>query len=176
MKAEEKAREYNRMRRAWLKEHGICIECAQRDAFNNRVRCEYCLEKAYKYREPTDARRAYMREYRKKRKEQGICQNCGKRVYAGSKTYCEICHSRYKAHQREAKRKKLEALKSEERTERNKEIFRKNIAIARSSPKWLNYLAGLKKRLFKFSMMLRAKKNERKRVQGLCERDKAINK
>lgn len=147
----EQAREYNRMRRAWPKEHHICIECAQRDAFHNRVRCEYCLEKAYKYREPTDEKRAYMREYRKKRKEQGICQNCGKPVYAGSKTYCEICHSRYKAKQREAKRAKLELLKSEERTQRNKEIFCRNLDKARFSPKHILYLQKLKERLFKQS-------------------------
>lgn len=164
MKAGEKAREYNRMRYAWLKSHGICVDCAQREAFYNHVRCEYCLEKMSKHYIQTEAKRAYKREWLKKRKEQGLCINCGKRVYVGSETYCEICHSRYKARNREAKRAKRELIKSEERTKRNKEIFCRNLEIARSSPKWLMYLAGLKQRLFKISTALRVGKNERKRV------------
>lgn len=143
MSTGEKARQYNRMRRNWLKEHGICVDCAQRDAFAKHIRCEFCLEKAVKYREPTDLKRAYKREWVRQRIAKGLCINCAKPVYSGSDRYCEICHSRYKARNREAKRIKLGIIPSEERTKRNHEIWSKNLVIARKSPKYIKHVKEL---------------------------------
>lgn len=136
----EKENKANRERRAWYKENGICVECGQKKAFYKRVRCEDCLYKLSLYKEPTDESRKYKREWVKKRIEAGLCINCSRPVYHGSKRYCEICHSRIKAKDRERKRKKAELNRDEKKEEANKEIWSKNLEIARQSPKWLEYI------------------------------------
>ena len=45
MNAKEYQREYHANRYAWLKQHGICVDCACADAAPNRVRCPECAAK-----------------------------------------------------------------------------------------------------------------------------------
>lgn len=51
---------YQKDRIAWLKDHGICIVCGQRNAIQGKTKCEVCREK----------KRAYDRMYRRRLKEE----------------------------------------------------------------------------------------------------------
>ena len=75
-----------KIRYEWLKEHGICVQCGQNDAFNNRVRCADCLYKNNERQIQADAKRMKSKaEYNKiryhKMKEEGRCPRCTKKAY-----------------------------------------------------------------------------------------------
>ena len=93
----------------WLKEHGICVSCGQRDAFQGHVRCSECIEKNYlasarcwddkskreKYNQQSNKSR---KEKYEKRKTAGLCVKCGKPAKNG--VYCERCREKRNAQRR----------------------------------------------------------------------------
>lgn len=79
----------NKLRYQWLKEHGICIQCGQRDAFPGYVRCPECIEKtniaSARCRDDKDKRLKYNKRGRERgkqlyeeRKRKHMCTICGK--------------------------------------------------------------------------------------------------
>lgn len=86
----------NKIRYEWLKEHGICVQCGQNDAFNGRVRCADCLHKNNESQLAIDRQRRQQKvEYKKahyhRLKEEGRCPRCGKKAY---KNYL-YCYEHY---------------------------------------------------------------------------------
>ncbi len=63
----------NKSRYKWLKEHGICVQCGQRDAFHGYVRCPECIEKANiasaKCRDDKEKRIRYYKHGAERRKQ-----------------------------------------------------------------------------------------------------------
>lgn len=110
-KATKEKKEYMRERYKWLKEHGICTECATRNVLEGFSRCKDCLKqhqldsKEYNH----SARRKVLCKARLKRRiKQGLCINCSNKIYEGSARYCERCHEKQKLASRIAQRKKYE--------------------------------------------------------------------
>jgi len=108
--------EAQRERREWLKAHGICTSCGQRDARPGRVKCQVCADKQKKYNTSKATRKSQKRR-RKQRKEMGICRDCGAFVETG-KTLCAECLE--KARTRAAKFSDVYAVKREERYQERK--------------------------------------------------------
>lgn len=93
----------------FLKAHGICVQCGQRDAFQGYVRCPECIEKSTvasakcwedegkrkKYNEREKQRR---KERYEQRKKEGLCIACGKQVKNG--VYCDWCKNKRNARRR----------------------------------------------------------------------------
>lgn len=110
-KLTKQQKEYMRERYKWLKEHGICTECATRNALEGFTRCKDCLKqhqlasKEYNH----SARHKITRKARTKRRiKQGLCINCSNKIYEGSTRFCESCHEKQKLASRIAQRKKYE--------------------------------------------------------------------
>lgn len=89
---------YSKSRYQWLKEHGICVQCGQGDAFPGYVRCPECIEKANiasaRCRDDKDKRMKYNKHCREKsrrlygeRKNNHMCTICGKKLPEDYK-YC----------------------------------------------------------------------------------------
>lgn len=95
--------------RQWYIEHGICVSCGQRDAFNGRQKCPECLEKARlsnaKYRSLERDRSYYPRrkEKRDARIAEGLCTECGKKATRG-----KVCTECYTRRRRKREKEKLE--------------------------------------------------------------------
>lgn len=91
----------------WLKMHGICVACGQKDAFTGYVRCPECLEKAEmaslkcwaddekrtRYNKHSAERRKKLRQ---ERKVKGLCPGCGKAV-KDNYSYCDRCRNKHNA-------------------------------------------------------------------------------
>ena len=89
---------YDKTRYQWLKDHGICVQCGQRDTFPGYIRCPECIEKVniasakcrddkekrIKYNEHAKERR---KQLYKERKSKHMCTNCGKKLPEDYK-YC----------------------------------------------------------------------------------------
>lgn len=80
---------YDITRYQWLKEHGICAQCGQRNAFPGYVRCPECIEKvsaaSAKCWSDKEKRMQYNRQgnkrkkqLREERKNKHLCVRCGK--------------------------------------------------------------------------------------------------
>lgn len=92
----EKKNRLNRERYAWLKEHGICVDCGHENAAKGKTRCLVCasvknelsIKSQRKDIEKTrELHKQYAREFRQRRKESGLCQWCGRPTVNG-KVYC----------------------------------------------------------------------------------------
>lgn len=96
-------------RRQWYIEHGICVACGQRDAFNGRQKCPECLEKANlsnaKYRSLERERTYYPRRKAKReaRIAEGLCIFCGKKATKG-----QLCLECWLRKQRRREKEKSE--------------------------------------------------------------------
>ena len=86
----EKKKRDSQQRYYWLKEHKICVSCAQADAMPGRVRCPDCLYKSNEasikrnrqtYSIQKEKIKTKKKEKYRKRKEAGLCVRCGKLVY-----------------------------------------------------------------------------------------------
>lgn len=75
----------------FLKAHGICVQCGQRDAFQGYVRCPECIEKtaiaSAKCWEDEEKRKKYRKrgkerskQLRKEKKSKHMCTICGKKL------------------------------------------------------------------------------------------------
>lgn len=97
---------YDTSRYQWLKEHGICIQCGQRDAFPGYVKCPKCIEKAgissrrcwgdkekrIKYIRRSNER---AKQLRKERKDKNLCIRCGKALPEKHEYFtCVSCRKR----------------------------------------------------------------------------------
>ncbi|MBS7209337.1 MAG: hypothetical protein KH034_02795 [Lachnospiraceae bacterium] len=97
---------YDKSRYQWLKEHGICVQCGQRDAFPGYVRCPECIEKVgiasakcrcdkekrIKYNKHENERR---KQRYKERKIKHLCTRCGKQLTEDYKySTCVSCRKR----------------------------------------------------------------------------------
>lgn len=92
----EKQNRLNRERYAWLKEHGICVDCGHENAAKGKSRCLVCasvknelsIKSQRKDIEKTrELHKQHARELRQRRKESGLCQWCGRPTVNG-KVYC----------------------------------------------------------------------------------------
>lgn len=106
-------RQYLRERRAWYKEHGICICCLTNWAAPGRTQCEMCTKRIAERADQRDPgrvkRRAYNRERRNKLIAEGLCVNCGKRAALEGQTRCFTCaRKRREAEQVYRIRKRIE--------------------------------------------------------------------
>lgn len=95
----------------WLKMHGICVACGQKDAFLGYVRCPECIEKS-----ETASRRCWAddekrilynkhgaerkKELRSKRKQKGLCPQCGKPTKNEAYILCARCRAKKNAARR----------------------------------------------------------------------------
>lgn len=92
----ETDRAYNRNRRAWLKEHGICTDCGSNYCEPGHVYCKAC---GVKRKQRNDAyysivsKTERMKALRHARISQGLCGDCGKPAEAGRPT-CPRCRAR----------------------------------------------------------------------------------
>lgn len=96
----------NKSRYQWLKEHGICVQCGQRDAFPGYVRCPECIEKATityaRCRDDKDKKAKYNAHERERgkqlyeeRKIKHLCTRCGKQLAEDYKYFtCDSCRKR----------------------------------------------------------------------------------
>lgn len=93
----------------FLKVHGICVQCGQRDAAQGYVRCPECIEKltvaSAKCWEDEGKRKKYnergkqrIKELREQRKKESLCIACGKQVKSG--IYCDWCKNKRNARRR----------------------------------------------------------------------------
>lgn len=156
----------NKSRYQWLKEHGICVQCGQRDAFHGYVRCPECIEKSniasakcwndkekrIKYIEHNRKRGKQLRE---ERKNEHLCMICGKALPEGYEySTCIWCRRKRSEKRRtgrgygEAFRERIEAgtcmycgekiVEGYKFCERHLELARANAKKARStaSEKW----------------------------------------
>ena len=86
---------YNRERRAWYKEHGICCQCGSAPARIDRTLCEACAQAQHDKQEKCDPgrKRSQQRniERKERRFEAGLCVNCGKRPHREGHKCCEWC-------------------------------------------------------------------------------------
>lgn len=82
---------YNKSRYQWLREHKICVQCGQRDAFHGYVRCPECIEKtnvaSAKCRDDKEKRIKYNKHSRERskqlyeeRKNNRVCTTCGRKL------------------------------------------------------------------------------------------------
>lgn len=94
----------------WLKMHGICVACGQKDAFPGYVRCPECIEKAEEASRKCWADDEKRIRYNKhgaerhkeliqERKANGLCPRCGK-VVKGKYVYCDRCREKHNASRR----------------------------------------------------------------------------
>lgn len=78
-------REYMKERRQWLKDHHMCTECGNQDAYtlNGRLRCYDCNEKHNKsnVKNVTEERKERIKQYREQRHVEEFCVRCGKRGF-----------------------------------------------------------------------------------------------
>lgn len=102
----------NQERYYWLKSHGICVQCGQRDAFPGYTKCPECIEKAEeasrkcwadgekrsRYNKQGAKRKKELREYRK---AHGLCVRCGRPMENRKYLSCKWCREK-----RNAKRRK----------------------------------------------------------------------
>lgn len=118
---------YDKTRYQWLKEHGICVQCGQRDAFQGYVRCPECIEKvnesSAKCRDDKEKRAKYNKHEREKRKQlyeerknKHMCTICGKKLPEDYKySTCVLCRKKRSEKRRtgrnygEAFRERIEA-------------------------------------------------------------------
>lgn len=156
----------NKSRYQWLKEHGICVQCGQRDAFSGYVRCPECIEKtniaSAKCRDDKEKRIKYnargterRKQLREERKNKHLCVVCGKSLPEGYKySECIWCRKRRSERRRsgrdcgEAFRERIEArvcmycgekiVEGYKFCERHLEMARDNMkkAHATASNKW----------------------------------------
>lgn len=88
-------RQYLRERRAWYKEHGICVCCLTNWAAPGRTQCETCTKLIGERVEQRDPgrmkRRAYNRERRERLTARGLCIDCGRRPAIEGQTRCHTC-------------------------------------------------------------------------------------
>ena len=85
--------QYNRDRRAWYIEHGICARCCREFAEPGHVHCRKCLQHEIDRRVKTRARdNAKHRELRQERIAKGLCPYCGKPATNGMKS-CDRCRA-----------------------------------------------------------------------------------
>lgn len=101
---EEKMEEITKYQ--WLKSHGICVSCGQKDAFPGYVRCPECIEKTgiasakcWANEEKRNRYNARGRERRKQliteRKEKHLCVICGRPLQARQKEFaCKRCRAK----------------------------------------------------------------------------------
>lgn len=102
----------NQERYYWLKSHGICVQCGQRDAFPGYTKCPECIEKAeeasrkcwadkekrIRYNERGKKRKTELREYRK---AHGLCIRCGRPMENREYLTCKWCREKRNARRRE---------------------------------------------------------------------------
>lgn len=95
----------NHERYYWLKSHGICVQCGQRDAFSGYTKCPECIEKAeqasrkcwndeekrIRYNERGKKRKSELREYRK---SHGLCTSCGRPIEKREYFTCKWCREK----------------------------------------------------------------------------------
>lgn len=78
----ERRKSQNRERRAWYKEHGICIDCGRVFSDPGRVRCHMCMKRQRASRLTSDPdgskNMTRKKELREERKAAGLCIDCGK--------------------------------------------------------------------------------------------------
>ena len=87
----------------WLKSHGMCVNCHNKEAMHGSIYCYECWEKSYdkngKYdKEHIQENRERMKVYGKKRyaelKAKGICTKCGKHKAVDGETLCLSCKAK----------------------------------------------------------------------------------
>lgn len=98
--ADDAYQKYQKPRREWYIQHGICPVCGEREASEGRQTCLLCMDaensrvrKCYQNRtsEQRERYKKQQREYRRKLEEQGICRQCGQRPAASGRKQCMIC-------------------------------------------------------------------------------------
>lgn len=98
----------DQIRFLFLKRHGICVHCGQRDAVNGTISCEICGEKIRRILRRPHNVAASQKRYREtywRRKNAGLCVRCGKPAVKG-KTCCEICLEKYRQQARDTRARK----------------------------------------------------------------------
>lgn len=83
----------------WYKDHGICVQCGQRDAEPNRVLCVEC-----KAGRKPDTEKFLKRYYRLK--EAGLCVACGKALPVDGQLKCYECREKHRATERRSNARK----------------------------------------------------------------------
>lgn len=148
----------------WLKEHGICTVCGQKDAIGKYVVCEDCLYSKQE-RDIKNAKRDYLvAKNRKQRyKAEGRCIDCGKVRDTTDANYCSVCREKARKQKREyMRRKRAETkLSPEELHKVRVENGMKNIQYALNSEglkKWRETLrARIHKEISAYRKLKRAK-------------------
>lgn len=96
----ERYLKYEKPRREWYIQHGICPVCGEREASDGRQTCLLCMDAenarvriCYQNRTPEQRERykKQQREYRQKLAEQGLCRQCGQRPVASGRKKCMVC-------------------------------------------------------------------------------------
>lgn len=104
----------HKARREWYKQHGICVNCGQRNAMDGKVLCWECSNKRAEYRESLgprpEAQKEQIRQCQQrlyaKRKAMGVCVRCGNpNLYDGT-LRCMQCTLESRRYGRERQRKK----------------------------------------------------------------------
>lgn len=104
-------REYQNATNKWIKQHHLCKDCWQKDAYTLSGRT-YCAECAAKNAERKREKRANNAEVRhkefemhkkwvQKKAEMGLCSHCGKRQTDGVHKTCDYCRAIMRKKQRE---------------------------------------------------------------------------
>ena len=90
-----KMQAYNRERRKWYKDHGICCQCGAAPARLDRTLCAECSKRQHEKTEKSDPGRRRDYENTVARKDRryalGLCVVCGKRPYRPGHKSCEYC-------------------------------------------------------------------------------------
>lgn len=95
----------NQERYYWLKSHGICVQCGQKDAFPGYTKCPECIEKAeeasrkcwadkekrIRYNKRGNERKIELMEYRK---SHGLCIRCGRPMESKEYLTCKWCREK----------------------------------------------------------------------------------
>lgn len=128
-KYSEETRRLNRERYYWLKEHHICVDCAQNEAFHKFVRCPECLDKKKEiYYKNQKQGYATARLRIAKLKAEGKCISCTKPRSEKSVNFCDKCLEQRRRYKRLWEREKRAGtqLSEEERHRRFVENGKRN--------------------------------------------------
>ena len=83
----------------WYKDHGICVQCGQRDAEKGKTLCPEC--KSGRKPQVEEFLRRYYRL-----KEAGLCVACGKALPVDGQLKCYECREKHRATERRSNARK----------------------------------------------------------------------
>ena len=152
----EQRRKYNKERYNWLKEHKICVNCGQQEAFGRYVRCPDCLEKQRlshekynhsekgiaKNKEHNEKDKVIRRTRYHERKENGLCISCGKPICQESKRFCleHLLQNRRYWREINRKRRARDPRTLDELRQQRSEVSRRGVRKTHQTKGWYDWV------------------------------------